>query len=176
MDRLVEVDIMQKAARPFFDMDTGDSIIRCLVDTGAEIPVWCFDADLLKSVFPDCEPTAFATFISGFGKGRTYADIYKIPEIILEDRNCKDRLVIHNVLVAVVPKTTIAVALIMSASMFTVTDYSVVNRTEKRYMRFEFDRDCYCVPRIVVSDDANTDDKKQIISGIDVFVQGEAFH
>ena len=78
MDRLVEVDIMQKAARPFFDMDTGDSIIRCLVDTGAEIPVWCFDADLLKSVFPDCEPTAFATFISGFGKGRTYADIYKI--------------------------------------------------------------------------------------------------
>ena len=78
MDRLVEVDIMQKAARPFFDMDTGDSTIRCLVDTGAEIPVWCFDKDLLKSVFPDCESTTFATYISGFGRGRTYADIYNL--------------------------------------------------------------------------------------------------
>lgn len=173
MDRLVEIDIMQMKARPIFDLETGESVIRCLVDTGAEIPVWCFDETMLKAVFPGCESTSYATYISGFGKGRTYADIWKIPAIVLEDRDGKDKLVVHNTLVAIVPKSTLVVALIMSASMFTTTDYSIINRASKRYMSFSFERDCYCVPKLALSDNAKFHSKKQIISGIDVFTQGE---
>ena len=173
MDRLVEINIDQSQSRPLLEITTAVGVTRCLVDTGADIPVWCLPEDLFVLAFPKALKTDFGTYISGFGHGSTYADIWKIPRIILSDRKGRDEFTIHNVLVAVAPKTMISFAFIMSASMFTTTDYSVINRASKRYMSVAFERDCYCVPRLALSDNAKSPDKKQIISGIDVFMQGE---
>ena len=171
MGRLVEVNIEQQQARPIFSLCTDNGDIRCVIDTGAEIPVWCMDEIFLKRIFPDSETTKYATYISGFGKGWTYADVWRVPEIVIKDRNETEQFSIHNLLVAIVPKPEFTFVFIMSASMFLATDYTVINRTDQRFTRFAFDRDSYCVPKISVNQKYHSDGKV-IISGISVFCSG----
>ena len=170
MGRLIEIDIKQNQSRPIFEIETETGLAKCILDTGAELPVWCADESLFKASFPSAEPTIFATYISGFGKGVTYANVWSIPQIVFTDRNHKDQFIIHNVLTAVSSKKKFAFIFIMSATMFLNVDYTVVNRSSSRFLRFKYDRDSYCVPKAIPNSPISKDGR-QILSGITVFTQ-----
>ncbi|MCI9078297.1 MAG: hypothetical protein HFH68_05135 [Lachnospiraceae bacterium] len=104
--------------------------------------------NVLKAHFPEAQQTDYYTFISGFGSGYHTASIWKIPEIILSDRRKRDRIIINNLLVAVVPDKIFSFQMILSNTVFSKADYSIINRAHKRILKIKTDRDIYILPCI----------------------------
>lgn len=105
--------------------------MRCLFDTGADIPVFTLGEEMLMMYFPDailCE--AFYAGISGFGKSEEQALIYNIPNFIIQSDTDQDYIQFNNLFVACVEKENIKYPLILSATMFKHMNYYVDNLRE----------------------------------------------
>ncbi|MBD5451666.1 MAG: hypothetical protein HDR25_03390 [Lachnospiraceae bacterium] len=79
--------LSNKVDRPVFEINVqdGNKKIRCLFDTGADIPVFTLGREMLMMYFPNavlCEE--FYAEISGFGKSEEQALIYNIPNFIIQ--------------------------------------------------------------------------------------------
>lgn len=144
----IEIELYADENRPIFNINTRAGIVGCLLDTGAEMPVWCASENYLEANFPKAEQTDYYTFISGFGSGYHTASVWKIPEIILQDRKKRDEITINNLFIAVVPDKTFSFQMILSDTVFSKADYSVMNRAPKRILKIKTDRDIYIIPCI----------------------------
>ena len=54
--------------------------IGCLLDTGANVPVWCAGEESLKSYYHNCHKQDAVFLLRGFCRGYEIAKVYIIPE------------------------------------------------------------------------------------------------
>lgn len=126
--------LSNKVDRPILDINVqnGDKKIRCLFDTGADIPVFTLGHEILMMYFPDavlCED--FYAEISGFGKSEEQALIYNIPNFIIQSDTDQDYIKFNNLFLACIDKESIKYPLILSATMFKHMNYYIDNMREE---------------------------------------------
>lgn len=126
--------LSNKSDRPVFNVNAqcGMQKIRCLFDTGADIPVFVLGKEMLMLYFPNAAlQENFYAEISGFGKGEEQALIYKIPNFIIQSDFDEDFIEFYNFFVACIEKESIKYPLILSATMFKHMNYYVDNLKEE---------------------------------------------
>lgn len=143
MSKILSLQLSNRSAKPIFTtMTSADRQIKCMLDTGADMPVWCGSEGLLKIVFPKVELVDKKFLLSGFGRKPEVADIYKIPEFII--RTEKDNLIFKNLFMASSFGRNFGCDLILSATMFKHMDYSILNRKKNSsVLEITYDRDVY---------------------------------
>lgn len=56
MSKILSLQLSNRSAKPIFTtMTSAYRQIKCMLDTGADMPVWCGSEGLLKIVFPKVE-------------------------------------------------------------------------------------------------------------------------
>lgn len=72
--------------RPIIYTDVAnDMVIKCLIDTGADTPVWTSGERLFLKAFPDAELVEDILFeLGGFGKESELVSVYKIPKFVIK--------------------------------------------------------------------------------------------
>ena len=129
MGYLLKKKLLSSWDKPAFDLLIRDKLkIRCLFDTGADTPVFTLGDDALCKYFPDAQLQKELTYIlSGFGKGSEEASVYKIPEFIIRSDFDDDCILFHNLYIASCFKPAIAYPFILSATMFSHMNYTIIN-------------------------------------------------
>lgn len=137
------MQLSNKSTKPVFTTITpANKQIKCLLDTGADMPVWCGNKELLKIVFPEAGQINKKFLLSGFGRKPEVADIYKIPEFFI--RNEYEVLIFQNLYIASSFGRNFGCDLILSATMFSRMDYSILNRKRSpSVLEIVYDRDIY---------------------------------
>lgn len=129
MAYLLKKNLDNKSDRPIIYTDVAnDMVIKCLIDTGADTPVWTSGETLFLKAFPDAELVDDILFeLGGFGKESELVPVYKIPKFALKCDYDNNVIVFNNFLVACYVKNSISTPLILSATMFKHTNYSIIN-------------------------------------------------
>ncbi len=143
MSKILSLQLSNRSAKPIFTTITlADKQIKCMLDTGADMPVWCGSEGLLKIVFPKVELVDKKFLLSGFGRKPEVADIYKIPEFIIQAE--KEKLTFKNLYMASSFGRNFGCDLILSATMFKHMDYAILNRKRgTSVLEITYDRDIY---------------------------------
>lgn len=132
-----------KVGRPFFSIDVGGYTIRCLIDSGADIPVWCKSLELFQLCFP--KAVFFKdTAIRGFGKGAEECSIYLVDDLALCDQN-DNRMNFKRFKVAVLDKPSIPCELILSITLFSKMECLFDYRSHPPQISIVGDKDEYGV-------------------------------
>ena len=139
------LNITLHSPRPIFKAYINNVKITCMLDTGADIPVFCKGLDLFKEYFINTENiTPFKkSLLGGFGKDKEDTVLYNIPSVQLADT--KESLIYHNMKIAVVLKPAIPCDLILSASLFTKMKYTIDCLGNNHYLLIEANRATYGV-------------------------------
>lgn len=129
MAYLLKKNLDNKSDRPIIYTDAAnDMVIRCLIDTGANTPVWTLGEQLFLKAFPDAKLVDDILFeLGGFGKESEVVPVYKIPKFVIKSDYDNNIIVFNNLLIACYIKKTIGTPLILSATMFKHTNYSILN-------------------------------------------------
>lgn len=129
MAYLLKKNLDNKSDRPIIYTDVADDmVIKCLIDTGADTPVWTSGENLFLKAFPDAELVDDILFeLGGFGKESELVPVYKIPKFMIKSDYDNNIIVFNNLLVACYIKNSISTPLILSATMFKHTNYSILN-------------------------------------------------
>lgn len=91
-----------------------------------------------------CKKTDLFGNVTGFGTGSEKGNVYIIPESVISDG--KSRFLIHNLSVISILKTSIGCDLLISETMFSKADTTILRR-EKREIQIVYDdRKYYCTP------------------------------
>ena len=89
MSKILIMQLSNKRIKPIFTTITpANKQIKCLLDTGADMPVWCGSEGLLKIVFPKVELIDKKFLLGGFGRKAEMVDVYKISKFFI--RNGED--------------------------------------------------------------------------------------
>ena len=76
MSKILIMQLSNKSIKPIFTTITpANKQIKCLLDTGADMPVWCGSEGLLKIVFPKVELIDKKFLLGGFGRKAEMVDI-----------------------------------------------------------------------------------------------------
>ena len=124
MANLLKLDLIKRFVKPAILLN---GRINCLVDTGADTPVWTMGE---KSLIHDLKavPVDDKRFLlSGFGKDSEIVPVYQIPKIVLKDTYNSDELVFRNILVACTLRPSMAFPLILPATMLSQMNYTIRN-------------------------------------------------
>lgn len=128
MEHLLKKNIDNTKVCPAICVEAKDANIKCLIDTGADTPVWTFGAELLLKAFPNAELQRNLYFeLGGFGKGREDIPVYKIPQFVIKSDYDNEYVLFKNLLVACCVRNSIPYPLILSATMFSHINYAIVN-------------------------------------------------
>lgn len=159
MSKILSMQLSNKSAKPVFTTITpADKQIKCMLDTGADMPVWCGSEGLLKMVFPETEKADKKFLLSGFGRKPEVVDIYKIPEFFI--KNAEGILTFQNLYMASSFGRNFGCDLILSATMFKHMDYSILNRKRTAsILEIRYDRDIYYTQLILNQEDAEFTEK-----------------
>lgn len=91
-----------------------------------------FRGTLFLKAFPDAELIDDILFeLGGFGKESELVPVYRIPKFTLRSDYDNNTIVFNNLLVACYIKNSISTPLILSATMFKHTNYSIINIGEE---------------------------------------------
>ena len=146
---MIKFKLISEKKRPAFFLPTFMHL-KCLIDSGALISVWCNSAGLLKACYPNSVKTNYYTTVSGFGGvSHKVREIWKIPEFIMLDDNGIDKYVVRNLLVAVVDDSQIqSFNMVLSTTVFHGSLYSVCDKKNDKHFEInpEYNRPVYCVP------------------------------
>lgn len=102
--------------------------IGCLLDTGANVPVWCAGEESLKSYYHNCHKQDAVFLLRGFGRGYEIAKVYIIPDFILSDG--KEEIHYNNLIVVVVERD-FSFNMILSYTMFNKMNISIDTFTNR---------------------------------------------
>lgn len=129
MEYLLKKNLDNTSDRPIiYTHVANDMVIKCLIDTGADTPVWTSGERLFLKAFPDAELVEDILFeLGGFGKESELVPVYRIPKFALKSDYDGNIIVFNNLLVACYIKNSISTPLILSATMFKHTNYSIIN-------------------------------------------------
>lgn len=109
--------------------------IYCLLDTGADTPVFTMGERNLKLFFPEAELVQGKIYeLNGFGTGKETLPMYKIPNFKIEsdysDKNensAEDYIEFKELYIACCSRYTIGYPLVLSATMFSHMNYTIYN-------------------------------------------------
>ena len=88
---MIRFKLISEKKRPAFFLPTFMHL-KCLIDSGALISVWCNSVGILKACYPNSVKTNYRTTVSGFGGvSHKMREIWKIPEFIMLDDNGIDK-------------------------------------------------------------------------------------
>lgn len=138
MERILTISLDKNSSKPVFKLQKNELPIMCMFDTGADTPVWCSGVDYFKTLFPDSEKVDGIFLLGGFGSGASRADMYMIPEFELFNIKFK------KFFVAMSDKRRFSYDLILSYTLFSKMDYSILNRNQNTpTMKIIFDNRDY---------------------------------
>ena len=125
----------------------------CLIDTGANVPIWFGDIDSFLRRFPDAFKTSYKTIISGLGQTpHINVPVYCIPEFRLIDdyNNC---ITFVNLLIPVLNSSKYSYHMIISLTMLNRYDFSFSyeNSVLNGYFTLFTPKDTYFVRPILTS-------------------------
>jgi hypothetical protein len=124
--------------RPIIRLSNG---LYCLVDTGAEVPVFTGGEIAIMKYFPDAKKIDKRYELSGFGKDIEYANVYKIPLFRLDCDFNDEYINIHDLIVACCNKKFLKFQMIISATMLKGMDYNVKNHKIGLNKQFNIETD-----------------------------------
>lgn len=139
------LNITLYSPRPIFTAHINNIPFRCMLDTGADIPVFCKGTELFKeltkgmgnvSEFKDSS-------IGGFGKQEETAMLWNMETFVLSDM--KNALTYRNMKVAVMSKPNIPCDIILSASIFMKMRYTIDCSKSKHMLSIMAEKDIYGV-------------------------------
>ena len=115
---------------------TIDNQLLCMIDTGAEFPVWCHEETLLKEQYPEAAACG-ATWISGFGGKGSPVKVFQIPDFKFGS------FTYTRLLVAVCPEIYLGVDFVFAITMFTKMNITLKYAQQPGMIEFESDRDTF---------------------------------
>ena len=108
-----------------------------MLDTGADMPVWCSGIEYLQYLY-DAKELTEMFLLGGFGEGFTEVNVYEIHDFKLGD------VVFRNLQVAIDHKRRFAYDIILSNTMLSKMDYSIINRNvDESSLRIMYDNAVY---------------------------------
>lgn len=147
-DQVLSFPLNNTLTRQVFEYDIDGIKLLFMYDSGAQIPVWCINPEILIKAYPNTRKTEFKCEISGFGNYTEISDIYVIPLFELSTGSISFK--IQNLFVATLFKPYIGCDFLLSETMFSKTDM-VITRRKKRNLMITFDkidRPLVCTARI----------------------------
>lgn len=158
--------------------------LKCLIDSGALITVWCNSVAVLKACYPNASKTSYYTTVSGFGGvSSKIREVWKIPEFEIIDDNGTDKFVIKNLLVAIVDDSQMSsFNMVLTSTVFRGTKISIADFPNDKHFEIEssVDRPVYCIPDEFVNldkyrkklvDSFELKEGESLISGTTVFFE-----
>jgi len=129
MVSLLTLEIITGFTRPVFQLSEDAT---CLVDSGADTPVWTQGAERLMDTFGEnrIQKVEGKNFLlSGFGKGYEVVDVYIIKDLELKDMKDggTDTVVFKNLTIACTSRPMMIADLILPATVFSHMNYKVCN-------------------------------------------------
>ncbi|MBQ9438952.1 MAG: hypothetical protein IJU50_11560 [Lachnospiraceae bacterium] len=138
--RTLALQLFNQKSRPSFQYTSNDIKVMCLIDSGAETPVWCSGEELFLSAYPKAIKQNYDSEIRGFGKGADKGKVYVIPDFFIADG--KETYRIKNLQVAVCYHPLIGYDFVMSDTMFAKTD-TFIHRMGGKYIEFFYEKEIY---------------------------------
>ncbi len=146
MGLLLKKKLLNLYDKPSFELATRNELkLRCLFDTGADTPVFTLGDIILCKYFPDAQLQPDCTYmISGFGQGIETASVYKIPELVIKSDFDDDYIRFDNLYIASCSRPAIAYPFILSATMFSHMNYTIVNEgQEAKCIKIQHEKSVY---------------------------------
>ena len=140
MQKMLQLPLSKKFDKPVFLFQDYPRVY-CLLDTGANIAVWCDEADYLRRIFPDAKLVNEKIWLSGFGGDGEIADAYRIPELVLQSSG--NSIKFRNLTMAVSCRLRNGYSLILPGTVFLKTDYRINNYSTEPNLQIYYERDEY---------------------------------
>ena len=154
MASLLTLEIIAGYIRPVFSLKNN---ITCLIDTGADTPVWTQGVERLHDAFHAEQIKDKRCFLSGFGTGHEIVDVYRISDLELIGTGKK--IVFKNIVVACISRPTMVADLILPNTAFNHMNVMLRNMdVEAPIVEIEHKKEGYYVNPIYSSiDDSYVD-------------------
>ena len=150
MANLLTLKILNGYTRPVISL--GDDI-TCLVDTGADTPVWTQGSESLEKMFKANLIAGKKFLLSGFGKDSEIVDVYSVSDVELTGEN-GEKIVFKNLTVACTSRPSMVAYLILPATALSHTNYTIRNvGVDTPVIEIEHEKDEYFVNPIYRIDD-----------------------
>lgn len=139
------LNITLESPRPIFKAFINEFPIKCMLDTGADMPVFCKGEALFTELSGKMGgATRFrSSSIGGFGKHDEHAMLWNMDEFVLSDK--KESILYKGMKIALLDKPRIPCDMILSASMLMKMKYSIDCSSKKHTLTIAADRNMYGV-------------------------------
>ena len=140
------LSISLHSPRPIFVANINGINMKCMLDTGADIPVFCKGVDLFKELTKQIKGVSKykESFISGFGESVEVTTLWNFDVFKLNDRD-KNFIAYHGLKVAVLEKPNIPCDIILSSSMFMKMRYTIDCLSDEPFLKVYADKQIYGV-------------------------------
>lgn len=146
MNRLeFPLNINLYSTRPIFRARINGVVTTCMLDTGADMPVFCKGKELFEEWTKDIDGVSpFAeSLIGGFGKAAEDVVLYHIPIFHFSDG--KNNITYREMKIAVMLKPQIPCDVIISASMLMKMKYTIDCQGMQHFLTIEAMKQIYGV-------------------------------
>lgn len=139
------LNIKLDSPRPIFNAYINGISFRCMLDTGADIPVFCKGILIFEEFVKKMDGVSkFKSIaVGGFGKTDESAMLWNMDPFILSDS--KGNIEYKGMKIAVMDKPNIPCDMILSASMFMKMRYTIDCSSKKHCLTIKADKDMYGV-------------------------------
>lgn len=129
--------------RPIFEAYINDVPFRCMLDTGADVPVFCQGTLLFKEFVKGMDGVSEFKHlrIGGFGKIDETTMVWNMDDFILSDK-CNS-ICYKGMKIAVIDKPNVPCDMILSASMFMKMKYIIDCSSRKHKLTIVADRNMF---------------------------------
>lgn len=86
MPRMLRFPLSKKFEKPVIELNITEPV-KCLLDTGASMAVWCSTLDYFLQIFEYATKAENQTLLSGFGGNGEFVDVFKIPLLRIQAEN-----------------------------------------------------------------------------------------
>lgn len=139
------LNITLDSPRPIFKAHINGIPLKCMLDTGADVPVFCKGKRLFEELVKGMDGVSEykKTFIGGFGKAVESTMLWNMDNFILSDNN--NSIIYKGLKIAVLDKPKIPCDMILSASMFMKMKYVIDCSLKKHSLTILAGKDTYGV-------------------------------
>lgn len=123
--------------RPIITLSCDIFELKCLIDTGADTPVWFGDMESFKSYFPSATYVKDVS-IGGFG-GSKYYQLWCVSKFVVSDS--VNNFCIENLYIAICPSDTKSFKLLLSITCFSRMSVHFEMKSGRLYI--DYARDSY---------------------------------
>lgn len=85
MAKTLNIRLSRRKTKPVFELTINGEIVRCMLDTGADMPVWCGSQEMFHKAFPNARVDSHFYELGGFGKGSENVNVYEVKNFAIYD-------------------------------------------------------------------------------------------